>query len=422
MPGHSKQCGETLQLPRRAHSAFSAVIRPTRLVAAIQAGVLTLLVAGVATYTVFDRTVSLEVDGETQDVRILGSGVDDVLAEAGVEVGARDLVSPSTDENVADGDTVVVRHARPLTVGSPDGSETTYWTTSLTVDDALQDIGVRAEGAWMSASRSASIGRSGLDLEVSLPKDVTVLVDGETRPVTSAMPTVDRLLEEQQIELGPEDRLSADPGDAVTAGQQLTIQRVLTSEAVEAVEVPVPVRNVTDDSMYTGETTVVEAGSPGRQEVTFRVVTVDGVEESRVEVARATTAEVAERVVATGTKARPAPKPAAPKPAAPAPAPARAPAASAPAASAPVPAASSGAEGLNWAALAACESGGNPSIVSSTGKYHGLYQFSVATWNSVGGSGLPSQASASEQTARAQALYSRSGAGQWPSCGPRLFR
>ncbi len=87
-----------------------------------------------------------------------------------------------------------------------------------------------------------------------------------------------------------------------------------------------------------------------------------------------------------------------------------------------MPAASSGAEGLNWAALAACESGGNPSIVSSTGKYHGLYQFSVATWNSVGGSGLPSQASASEQTARAQALYSRSGAGQWPSCGPRLFR
>ena len=90
------------------------------------------------------------------------------------------------------------------------------------------------------------------------------------------------------------------------------------------------------------------------------------------------------------------------------------------------PAASSGgsvggsADGLNWAALAQCESGGNASIVSSNGKYHGLYQFSVSTWKAVGGSGLPSQASASEQTYRAKLLYQRAGAGQWPVCGKKL--
>jgi hypothetical protein len=58
--------------------------------------------------------------------------------------------------------------------------------------------------------------------------------------------------------------------------------------------------------------------------------------------------------------------------------------------------------------------------VSSTGRYHGLYQFSVATWQAVGGSGLPSNASPAEQTARAQILYSRSGRGQWPVCGKNL--
>src|SRR5699024_6781192 len=60
--------------------------------------------------------------------------------------------------------------------------------------------------------------------------------------------------------------------------------------------------------------------------------------------------------------------------------------------------------GLNWSALAACESGGNAGIVSANGMYHGLYQFDVQTWKSVGGSGLPSQASAAEQTKRAQIL------------------
>src|SRR5699024_5742361 len=48
--------------------------------------------------------------------------------------------------------------------------------------------------------------------------------------------------------------------------------------------------------------------------------------------------------------------------------------------------------GLNWGALAACESGGNANAVSSNGLYHGLYQFDAQTWQSVGGSGVASQA------------------------------
>jgi len=78
------------------------------------------------------------------------------------------------------------------------------------------------------------------------------------------------------------------------------------------------------------------------------------------------------------------------------------------------------ASGLNWAALADCESGGNPRAVNPAG-YYGLYQFSPATWRSVGGSGLPSNASSSEQTARAQMLYNRTGASSWPHCGKYLF-
>ena len=76
--------------------------------------------------------------------------------------------------------------------------------------------------------------------------------------------------------------------------------------------------------------------------------------------------------------------------------------------------------GLNWGALAACESGGNASIVSSNGLYHGLYQFDAQTWQSVGGSGVASQASAAEQTQRAQQLYDSRGSQPWPVCGSRL--
>jgi soluble lytic murein transglycosylase-like protein len=68
-------------------------------------------------------------------------------------------------------------------------------------------------------------------------------------------------------------------------------------------------------------------------------------------------------------------------------------------------------------AIAACESGGDPTAVSSDGTYRGLYQFDYGTWASVGGSGDPAEASAAEQSYRAALLYSRSGSSPWPICG-----
>jgi peptidoglycan hydrolase-like protein with peptidoglycan-binding domain len=79
-----------------------------------------------------------------------------------------------------------------------------------------------------------------------------------------------------------------------------------------------------------------------------------------------------------------------------------------------------GTSGLDWAALARCESSGNPRVVSSSGRYFGLYQFDLPTWRSVGGTGVPNQASAAEQTYRAQLLYSQRGRQPWPYCGRYL--
>lgn len=67
--------------------------------------------------------------------------------------------------------------------------------------------------------------------------------------------------------------------------------------------------------------------------------------------------------------------------------------------------------------IAACESGGDPTAVSSDGSYRGKYQFDYGTWESVGGSGDPAAAPEAEQDYRAALLYSRSGSSPWPVCG-----
>jgi Transglycosylase-like domain len=67
-------------------------------------------------------------------------------------------------------------------------------------------------------------------------------------------------------------------------------------------------------------------------------------------------------------------------------------------------------------AIAACESGGNPATDTGNG-FYGKYQFTLETWQAVGGSGNPADASEAEQNRRAEMLYARAGTSPWPVCG-----
>ncbi|HUQ39222.1 MAG TPA: transglycosylase family protein [Acidimicrobiales bacterium] len=73
-----------------------------------------------------------------------------------------------------------------------------------------------------------------------------------------------------------------------------------------------------------------------------------------------------------------------------------------------------------WRRLAACESGGDPNAVGAHGAYHGMFQFSVATWRSLGYSGNPRDASPALQLQAARRLQARDGWRAWPACSRRL--
>ena len=85
-------------------------------------------------------------------------------------------------------------------------------------------------------------------------------------------------------------------------------------------------------------------------------------------------------------------------------------------ASSPAPASSGG---VNWSAIAACESGGNWAASTGNGFYGGL-QFTEQTWLGYGGGQYASsanQASEAQQIAVAQRVLAGQGIGAWPVCG-----
>lgn len=366
----------------------------------VAAGTAVLVVAaGTTAVAQAHKSVALDVDGDVTQVSTFAGSVEGLLSAQGVEVGQRDTVSHTGP--LTDGAEIVVRHATSL-VASLDGQKQVVWTTALSADEALETLATRADTVALVASRSAE--RAELPLDLALRGRAEIVVDGGTVDVPDADASVATVLDEQGVVLQPLDRVEV----RRTAGVvQVVVQRVVEQDVTTTHELPFASRTEDDASRFTGEKVVAQAGVPGVRTVVERVVTVDGVEESRETLSDGTTQEPVEEIVHVGTKKRPV----APK----------APAAPAPAGAAGPIAAGGSADSLNWAALARCESGGRVDAVSSTGKYHGLYQFSVATWQSVGGAGLPSQASADEQTARAKMLYNRSGAGQWPHCGKNLF-
>lgn len=72
--------------------------------------------------------------------------------------------------------------------------------------------------------------------------------------------------------------------------------------------------------------------------------------------------------------------------------------------------------GGTLSSIAQCESGGNYNTDTGNG-FYGAYQFTLSTWQSVGGTGNPADASPAEQDRRAAILYSRAGPSPWPVCG-----
>lgn len=380
-------------------------IRTRPITFVLQGLTLAALVGGASAWSMTGKTVALSVDGATSAVATHGSTVRDVLDAAHVTVGSHDLLAPAAGTQVQDGATVVLRRGREVTV-AVDGAPRTVWVTATSVAEALDQIGVRAQGAVLSADRSRAIPLRGFSLDVRLPKHVQVLFAGKVRDTTSTDRTVGEVLRRVNIHLTAGDRTNAPTTTAVHDGQVISVTRIAGRRVSEDIQLAFRTEEHPDSSIFTGQTRIAEPGSVGIVHNSYLLTYTNGrLTGRRLESSRRTASPRA-RIIGVGTKHRPAPVVVAAPPTAPA--------------RTSSAAATSSSGGLNWGALANCESGGDPRAVSGSGSFRGLYQFSIGTWQSVGGSGDPIDASAGEQTHRAELLYQREGRSPWPVCGRYL--
>lgn len=359
------------------------------LLVTLVAAVLLAVVGTTVGYASLNKEVSLSVDGKASTVSTMGSTVGDVLEEEGIDVNERDVVLPGVDEKISDGTRISVKYARPLEL-TVDGETTTHWVTSTDVDSALAEVGRRYAGSDLSASRSSSIGRDGMTLEVATPKRLTIAFGARDKTVEKvAGLTVADVLDKLELTVDDNDIVKPGLDTELEQGDTIKVTKVrVVRKDVKGEAIPFRTVERTDASKYEDESTTVTEGRTGSRDVTYRLVFHNGRLQARKVVDQTVHRKPVDKVIEVGTKERPATTNYAPG-------------------------------DTVWDRLAQCESGGNWAANTGNGYYGGV-QFSAATWHSVGGTGLPHQHSREEQIRRATILQQRSGWGQWPHCSAQL--
>jgi resuscitation-promoting factor RpfB len=342
------------------------------------------LVGGSLAFFLAQKSVTLTVDGQVQTVGTYASTVAEMLDEEGLEPAEHDVLLPHAEQALADGDAVVLSRARPLEL-TVDGVSRDVFVTALSVDEALEQLGLRTEGLVLSASRSERLPLQGMELTITTPKEIVLVADGQERVVSTTAATAGDLLAEQGIALSETDRTSLYLAQGLLNRMRLQVYRVQVSEVSETTAIKAERVETPDPNAVKGDEKVTKPGVDGEQVTTYRVTVVDGVETARETLTTSVTREPVATQVTVGTKAAPVV-----------------------------------AGGGVWDLLAKCEAGGNWAINTGNGYYGGL-QFNAGTWRAYGGQGMPHQNSREQQIAIGEKVVAASGGfGAWPGCASKL--
>ncbi|WP_245827978.1 resuscitation-promoting factor [Sinomonas mesophila] len=352
-----------------------------------QAAVVAALVLGTTAFVANSKTVTLTVDGQASTVTTFAGTVGQIVDSADVEVSDGDRITPSLDTSLANGSVITVSRAKQVTV-QLDGAERTVETTGANVDELVAELGV-ASSAVVSLDGGTQLATQGTVVEITTPKDVTVVVDGHPVTRTTTAATVAELLTELEITPGPGDRISVPGNSPVVANMTLKLTRVDVSEApVVSETLPFSTEKTESAELTQGETKVVQKGVAGTVEKQYRVVTLDGREATRTLVSEKVTKEPVAEKVLVGTKPK----------------------------SQNTGAAAPPMDRLAmWEAIAQCESGGRWNINTGNGYYGGL-QFDIPSWLANGGGQYAPNASLAtkeQQIAVANTYYDKAGLAPW---------
>jgi hypothetical protein len=133
-------------------------------------------------------------------------------------------------------------------------------------------------------------------------RTVTLVADGKTRTLATEALTVRDLLAEAGVTLDEDDRVVPVEATFIEDGMTVQVIRVEVHTETEQREIPFERQTVRDASIPAGETSLLQPGATGLEELIYRITVEDGVEVGRQLVRRVTLQEPRTEVIRVGAQ------------------------------------------------------------------------------------------------------------------------
>jgi len=179
------------------------------------------------------------------------------------------------------------------------GATSEHVTTAKTVADFLKERGlVPTEADYVSPSLLTELAdHTAIMYRGAVP--VTIVTSKGTKTVTSSAIDVGTLLENENVDVGEHDEVSAPFSDPLVAGERIRVVRV--ARWMQSTKQPIAPRTVTHlvFTLPAGTTRVISRGKRGERETLVSFIERDGVMQHRV-VATRIVRRPRERIIARG--------------------------------------------------------------------------------------------------------------------------
>jgi uncharacterized protein YabE (DUF348 family) len=275
-----------------------------KIVALGVSGMLLAAAGGFGAHQLGTKDVTLTIDGVSQEVSASSPTVAGVLISQGVKLGEHDVVTPKPTQGVGAGDEIEVRYGREVTV-TVDGVPQTFWTTALTVEEAVGQVNLRAANYNVSTSRSTSIGREGLDFAIDSLFDVTVQAGGKSQKLQTGG-TVDDALKDAGVAYDGDDIVTPAATTPITEGLTIKVVKVDEKTTTKKVSIPHTTKTEKSSDLYKGETKVKTEGQAGSKTETWVIRVEDGKPVSQKLKSSVVTKQPVQEIKQVGTKTPPA--------------------------------------------------------------------------------------------------------------------
>lgn len=250
--------------------------------------------------------VILTDDGEERTVPTRARTVGDLLQRLNITLNEGDVVEPSAETEIgSDNFRVNIYRATPVTI--VDGDRKTFtFSAATTPRSIVKQAGIEVypedELLMLPTENFLTEGSIGPRIVIVRATPVNVNLYGTQVSMRTQAKTVGELLEERNIQLGPDDTVQPTQGVAIQPNMNIFVLRKGTQIATVEEEIAMPIESIPDNSLSIGTKAIRQQGSPGKRLVTYQINFENGIEVSRTPIQTVEVTPSVKQIEAIGTR------------------------------------------------------------------------------------------------------------------------